>query len=363
MLSTSEARRMNVSDLRAELEGRGLNSSGTKPQILARLLLSIQDTSSSAAREPRSPSATPSSRQEHEQEQEQDLESAAAASPTPQIPVRSSNDDLRQFVRQEVHSAVTVALSEAIAPMLATITAPGSAGTQPSAESSNAGNLSVPQTIREKILKGDFVDFTQLLPDTIATSYSAPRQLQLQFSSGGQSLEVVEGGAAQPVRRRVHDLPTWLEAWTLFMNVVCSANPSRLQEMLSYQGTIVAANRQYYPEAWLSYDTQFRSAISAQPGKRFDVIDINLWQMSVTSRSRPTCESCRLIHPGGGQCPFRPQRNNQQACNGVRTVSNGQPIYRNFNAGRCSLSTCKYAHVCNCCGSKDHNGSKCGRRQ
>eukprot|EP00117_Sycon_ciliatum_P013262 scpid19335/ scgid1079/ len=253
MLSTSEARRMNVSDLRAELEGRGLNSSGTKPQLLARLLLSIQDTSSSAAREPRSPSATPSSRQEHEQEQEQDLESAAAASPTPQIPDRSSNDDLRQFVRQEVHSAVTVALSEAIAPMLATgtITAPGSAGTQPSAESSNAGNLSVPQTIREKILKGDFVDFTQLLPDTIATSYSAPRQLQLQFSSGGQSLEVVEGGAAQPVRRRVHDLPTWLEAWTLFMNVVCSANPSRLQEMLSYQATIVAANRQYYLEAWL----------------------------------------------------------------------------------------------------------------
>ena len=191
MLSTSEARRMNVSDLRAELEGRGLNSSGTKPQLFARVLLSIQDTSSSAAWDPRSPSATPFLRQE----QEQDLESVAAPSPTPQIPDRSRNDDLRQFVRQEVHSAVTVALSEAIAPMLASITAPGSR-TQPLAESSNAGNLSVPQTIRETILKGDFVDFTQLLPDTIATSYSAPRQLQLPFSSGGQSLEVVEGGAA-----------------------------------------------------------------------------------------------------------------------------------------------------------------------
>ena len=185
-----------------------------------------------------------------EQEKEQHLESVAAASPSPLVPGQSRNDDLRQFVRQEVHSAITVALSEAIAPMLATITAPGS-GTQPPAESPNAGNLAVPQTLREKILKGDFVHFTQLLLDTMATSYSAPCQLQLQFSSGGKSLEVVEGGAAQPVCRRVHDLPTWLKARTLFMSVLCSANLLCLQEMLSYQATIVAANRQYYLEAWL----------------------------------------------------------------------------------------------------------------
>ena len=66
----------------------------------------------------------------------------------------------------------------------------------------------------------------------------------------------------------------------------------------------------------------------------------------MTSRSRPTCESCRLVHPAGSQCPFRPQRSIQQSFNGVRTVSNDQPICRNFNAGRCSLGMCKYAHVC-----------------
>ena len=185
-----------------------------------------------------------------EQEQEQDLESVAAASPSPLVQDRSRNVDLYQIVRQEVHSAVNVALSEAISPMLATSTAPGS-GTQPSAESSNAGNLAIPQTLREKIMKGDFVHFTKLLHDAMATSYSAPRQLQLQLSNGGKSLEVVEGDAAQPICRRIHDLSTWLEAWTLFMTVVWSANPSRLQEMLSYQAAIVAANRQYYLEAWL----------------------------------------------------------------------------------------------------------------
>ena len=68
--------------------------------------------------------------------------------------------------------------------------------------------------------------------------------------------------------------------------------------------------------------------------------------MPVTSRSRPTCESCRLVHPAGSQCPVHPQRSNQQSFNGVRTVSNDQPICRNFNAGRWSLGMCKYAHVC-----------------
>ena len=202
------------------------------------------------AREPLVPSATASLQRAPEQEQEQDLESVAAASPSPLVQDRSGNVDLYQIVWQEVHSAINVALSEAISPMLATSTASGS-GTQPSVATSNAGNLAVPQTSREKLMKGDFVYFTKLLHDAMATSYSAPRQLQLQLSSGGKSLEVVEDDAARPIRRRIHDLSTWLEAWTLFMTVVCSANPLRLQEMLSYQAAIVAASRQYYLEAWL----------------------------------------------------------------------------------------------------------------
>ena len=237
MLSTSEARRMNVSDLRAELEGLGLNKQRPKPPLLARLLISIEDTSSSATRELCAPSATAFLQPAQEQEKEQHLESVAAASPSPLVPGHR-NDDLRQFVWQEVHSAITVAFSEAIAPMLATITAPGS-GTQPPAESSNAGNLAVPQTLREKIMKGDFVHFTQLLLNTMATSYSAPCQLQLQFSSCPASLST---------RPRLADMA---KARTLFMSVVCSANTLRLQEMLSYKAAIVAANRQYYLEAWL----------------------------------------------------------------------------------------------------------------
>ena len=126
MLSTSEARCMNVSDLRAELEGLGLNKQRTKPPLLARLLISIEDTSSSSARELCAPSATAFLQRAQEQEKEQHLESIAAASPSSLVPGQSRNDNLRQFVRQEVHSAITVALSEATAPMLATITAPGS---------------------------------------------------------------------------------------------------------------------------------------------------------------------------------------------------------------------------------------------
>ena len=97
------------------------------------------------AQEPLVPSATVSLQRAQEQEQEQELENVAAASPSPLVLDRSRNVDLCQFVRREVHSAINVALSEAITPMLATNTAPGS-GTPPPTESPNAGNLAVPQT-------------------------------------------------------------------------------------------------------------------------------------------------------------------------------------------------------------------------
>jgi len=147
------------------------------------------------------------------------------------------------------------------------------------------------------------------------------------------------------VKRHVHDLSTWLEAFTKFINIASQIAPHRLSELLTYQATIITANNQFYPEAWLAYDLNFRSNAAADPTRRWDVVDTNLWQMSFTGKARPSCPACRLTHPAtGGRCPFRPSKaiTDQPA----RQQNSQRTICRNFNHGRCTYPNCRHAHIC-----------------
>ena len=127
------------------------------------------------------------------------------------------------------------------------------------------------------------------------------------------------------MRRRVHDIGTWLEAWTMYMHATFTIAPHHVSELLSYQAMILAANRQYYLDAWLSYDQQLRMLIVSQPGRRFDSIDINTWQLCVTSKARPRCSSCNIVHPASTNCPFVPNiriKAHHQGCSPATAPAN-----------------------------------------
>ena len=111
------------------------------------------------------------------------------------------------------------------------------------------------------------------------------------------------------IQRRIHNLSTWLEAWTAFVNVILSAVPHQYSKLLGYQAIITDANTKFfYPDAWLAYDRQFQLACANDPARPWNVVDTDMWQLTRTGKSRPTCTACFLVHPlsGGGHCPFRP---------------------------------------------------------
>ena len=311
----------------------------------------------------------------------------AAPSPVPDPPVSSAADpelpsnaaspldggQFKQFISDEVQKAVTAALAETVSPLLATIgsSQPSPAMAVPTGNAAptgpGAGSLShplnVPSHVRERILRGECVDLNTLLPEALG----APKRdtIQLNFS-GSRTVELLDpssGGHVEKVRRHVHDLVTWLEAWSRYMFVLCSHAPSRFSELMAYQATIVSANSSYYPEAWLEYDREFRLAISLDPSKRWDAIDGNLWQLKMTGRSRPQCSTCRITHPpSGSQCPFRASRvPNQQFAPRSAYTKSGKEICRNFQQGRCSNTDCKFAHVCSQCEGA-HARPSCPRR-
>ena len=216
----------------------------------------------------------------------------------------------------------------------------------------------VPNRISERIKNGEYINFDELLPEALGAT-PPPVQLQLSTSSPGQLVQLVSDPHPTSVRRRVHDLATWLEAWTAYLNILLLSAPQRSSELLGYQAIIVDANKKFYPDAWLAYDRQFRTACAADFTRRWNIIDPNMWQLTMTGKARPPCSSCFIVHPldAKGRCPFRPFHQNFHS---QEPFYKGREICRNFNMRQCNLTQCPRAHVCLRCRG-DHTSTTCSQ--
>ena len=270
--------RMRVAELRAELDNRGLLTTGKKSILVQRLLDDMEQENLG----PTQPSANDSA------EPTVDTCEVFADPPGTLDPT-----GIRELIRAEVRSAITDEVGASLLSQPSTAPAPPAASSDIGVSAAcstppHAGNLHVPKSAQDRILRGEFVDFDQLLPEILG-AVDSNKSFELRSSSSRGALEVVEVNTTCPVHRRVHDIATWLEAWSLYMHVVISNAPHHTAELLSYQCMILAANRQYFAEAWLMYDQQFRRFVASQPGKRFDTIDINTWQLCITGKARHRC--------------------------------------------------------------------------
>ena len=359
-LSASAARQMRVAELRAELEGRGLDAQGTKPVLLERLLKSLE-------KEDRQPSNPPASTSTLSTSNSASSTTPPAAVSTLSASIAASNAAATNSVvpppvttAQDLRATIAEVLAETLPSLLgdqlaSTPQLPHNA-TPASSPHLLTSSASVPQKIRERILAGEYMDFNDLLTEAIGSSRTAPGIL-IQLHDG-TPVHVADGSSIKSKRRHICDLSTWLEAWNVFLAVVVEAAPHRIQELLGYQSIITEANKRFVPAGWLEYDQQFRAIAANHPTTRWDSIESNTWQLCTTGKSRPACYHCSIVHPPmmtGGGCPFRPQRGSS-----VSGQSNGAgETCRRFNENRCP-GMCGRLHVCQICRGQ-HARSDCPR--
>ena len=124
---------------------------------------------------------------------------------------------LRDEVRAQVASAVTEAfgtLTSASAPSSSSTTPPPpAAATSVSCYSSSSRpaaacalpTSAVPSRLCERILKGEFINLDDLLPEALGAT---PTPIQLQLVSSGTPVHLLSDPHPMTVRRRVHDLST-----------------------------------------------------------------------------------------------------------------------------------------------------------
>jgi len=169
------------------------------------------------------------------------------------------------------------------------------------------------------------VDLSTLLP---TQPFDAPPAKRVRVSDEDGQLVLTSSHQ----KRKLENLHSWLEAWSMYCSVVVDQQPSKASEFLAYQLRIVQAAKQYRWTAVAQYDVCFRQKAARVPTLRWNLVDNDLYARCFT-----------------GQAHARPQEGKSAGGSTTCTL---------FNRGNCSFRPCKFLHKCNSCGG-DHSASIC----
>ena len=192
-------------------------------------------------------------------------------------------------------------------------------------------------SIREKIQRGEYVDFNKLLPKV---SSSDDQRMEL-VNKGGQSFFV-------PVSDResssITNFSKWEQAFRIFMNVFTQEHPDRATELIQYNHVIFTAASSYSWENVSIYDKEFRIHMSRYPNRSWAAILQQAWTLYLKDRVKHDNQKFNNNGNGNGN------KRKRDAC-------------KRFNKGLCTAGMgCRFDHRCLECGKFGHGAHICRRR-
>ena len=210
--------------------------------------------------------------------------------------------------------------------------------------SPNGLNRPLDKALEDKILRGEYVDFSLLLPETLYQSQTPALQLRYEDSppgSLGSPLTVVK--RKKPV---VDSFQKWLDAFMAYMLVIVTAYPNRAVELIKYQQIISRAVTKFKGLAWYTYDEHFRRRAARDLSISWDRIDIELWTVTFTGTAKPHCSICSSPYHQSDDCPHQEPS---------KKLRRSALVCFDFNKpSGCQRRTCHFPHNCRRCGSSSH---------
>ena len=179
-------------------------------------------------------------------------------------------------------------------------------------------------------------------------------------------------------RRQVTNITEWVQCYSIYVAVLTSKYPDKIQDLMGYQALIIEACMEYGSEAWLGYDRRFRQMAAASPGTQWAKIDPTLWNMAFTGKAkRHRCKYCFSLTHQAEECDWAPtpspthpkQASNPSSPRGAQRPRTLQVCY-SWNHSpdpNCAYLGCKYQHICLYCANdpqapnKDHKALHCNR--
>ena len=192
----------------------------------------------------------------------------------------------------------------------------------------------VPAKVVGQVVAGKFIDLGDLLPSTVASAEPEP---QLLFDG-----RLVLTSTPKKPKRRVEDIATWMEAFSVYCLIMISFFPHRSRDLLQYKLLILRTYRQFSGKVWLAYDRAFREHAAAANVVDWSSINVQLFNFHAAGASArgPNVSSPDSSEPAG--------------------ASTSQILCKSWNKGRCvaPYASCRYAHRCSSC-SGAHRAVNC----
>ena len=160
----------------------------------------------------------------------------------------------------------------------------------------------VPGRLVDKILEGEFVDFSELLPDNVELRR---REAERGIAAGWFT-------PSTPMRR-LTSLLSWVQAFAAFAAVTLSSQPQRSTELMAYLRLLVGEAQRRGGSGWLEYDRQFRAQAAENPTKAWSKLDLLalflnsfLAEKYRPARAPPSCEYCLEADHATEDCALAP---------------------------------------------------------
>ena len=106
----------------------------------------------------------------------------------------------------------------------------------------------IPEKLVMKIRTGQFIDLADLLAENLKVQETEP-----QTYLDGKLLVTSSKKRIQEIT----NIATWVEALTVYLWILCSAHPSRWQDMTQYKLPILKTSCHFPGKAWLHYGNAF----------------------------------------------------------------------------------------------------------
>lgn len=221
----------------------------------------------------------------------------------------------------------------------------------------------IPQKIKEKIWKGEFISLSILL--------KSARDLANESSMDGEF--VMRGGVLTLVNKKpdqINNIHVWTSAFIIFMSIVLEKRPNKAQEMLKYMQSVRFAASKCNSNNWVQYDEQYRLKKGNYPESSWGLIDQELWVLfvatghtipSTISTVKPTDQTLsNSQHYQTQQSNFRPSQSTYFRSG--ETAKQDNKCFK-FNSGNyCRFGkSCRFEHKCSKCNG-GHPASKCRKR-
>ena len=276
------------------------------------------------------PSATPMRRQEQQLDMDMTVREQA-----PRMQPRGSSGQFRQAADFEtLEERVQDMVRQAEAAKAKLFTTPGkhilsnaSQFLSPSAvidEGYFVVGAHLDDSMIEKIGKGEYVDFGKLLPkDKVLAEDDCRFEMILK---NGRTFWCLVGNSVN-----INSYAKWEQAFRVFSNIYCKANPHRSVELIAYNNVIHTIALAYSWENVYTHDKEFWLHMARFPQRSWAMILQQAWSLRLHDR----------ISAGNWSGPSGASNHN----NNNRTKIN-EPCHR-FNRGKCNFgSSCKYEHKC-----------------